>query len=127
MYASNVFQPIRLSTSASSVPITEEYEPEHRWNSSQSIGDGGLLPLMEDKFEYFDHTRTHGSPNALIIQAPPEARCSDLISSGTLLDYIPRFRLELGKKSGAVLLALFDNKLGFGEKNLITCLAARIN
>jgi len=53
--------------------------------------------------------------------------CSDLISSGALLDYMPGPRLELGEKSGAVLLTLFDNKLEFGEKNLITCLAARIN
>jgi hypothetical protein len=47
--------------------------------------------------------------------------CSDLISSGVLLDYIPRFRLGLCENRGAVLLTLFENVLGlrllatFGE------------
>jgi hypothetical protein len=36
--------------------MNEEYEPEHGWNSSQSTSDGGLLPLMEGKFKYFDRT-----------------------------------------------------------------------
>jgi hypothetical protein len=53
--------------------------------------------------------------------------CRDLILSGTLLDYMPGLRLELSEKSGGALLTLFDNKLGFGEKNLIICLAARIH
>jgi hypothetical protein len=53
--------------------------------------------------------------------------CSDLISSGVLLDYIPRFRLGLCENRGAVLLTLFENVLGLSEKNLITSDAAKIN
>jgi hypothetical protein len=54
-------------------------------------------------------------------------RTNNLIPSGQLLDYIPVFRLEIGEKSGALLLILADNKPGFGEKNLITSAAAGIH
>lgn len=53
--------------------------------------------------------------------------CNDLIPSGHLLDYIPGFQLELGENSGSLLLTLLNNKLGFGEKNLITSAAAGIS
>jgi hypothetical protein len=36
--------------------------------------------------------------------------CSDLISSGALLKGLPGFRLELGEKSGAVLMILCDHQ-----------------
>jgi hypothetical protein len=53
--------------------------------------------------------------------------CSDLIPSGHQLDYIPAFQLEFFENSGSLLLTLSKNKLGFGEKNLITSAAAGIN
>jgi hypothetical protein len=47
-------------------------------------------------------------------------RCSSLIISGRLLDYIARVQLEFGEKSRAFRLTLPENRLGFGEKSLIT-------
>jgi hypothetical protein len=46
--------------------------------------------------------------------------CSSLIISERWLDYILRFQLEFGEKSRAFRLTLPENRLGFGENNLIT-------
>lgn len=40
--------------------------------------------------------------------------CNDLITSGRLLDYIPRFQLEFGENSCGFLLTLSENMLGLG-------------
>ena len=52
--------------------------------------------------------------------------CSDLISSGVLLDYILGLRLELCEKSGAILLTLQENRLGLSNGSLITSESACI-
>jgi len=57
----------------------------------------------------------------------PSPSCSDLIPSDARLDYIPAFQLEFFENSGSLLLTLSNNKLKFGEKNLITSAAAGIH
>jgi hypothetical protein len=54
------------------------------------------------------------------------ARCSDLITSAALLDYIAPFRLELRENRGTLLLTFTENMLGLTDNNLITSDSAGI-
>src|SRR2546421_662551 len=53
-------------------------------------------------------------------------RCSDLITSAALLDYIPLCQLEFSENRDTFLLGLTENMLGLCENNLITSGSARI-
>jgi probable HAF family extracellular repeat protein len=53
--------------------------------------------------------------------------CSSLIPSRHRLDYIPAVQLAFSENRGAFPLTLSENRLRFGENNLITSGAACIN
>jgi len=55
-----------------------------------------------------------------VVNQPLSTTCSDLITSGRLLDYIPGFQLEFCENSCGFLLTLSENRLGLSEDNLIT-------
>ena len=78
---------------------------------------------------------TRLTPGATIALSPgPEVsraeivapRCSNLITSERLLDYVPKGQLEFCENCGTFRLTLPENRLGLIENNLRTSDAAEI-